>query len=403
MEAMTENKVVPMLRFGEFDGGWIDYRLGDVCNKIQDGNYGGSYPKADEFVKEGIPFLTSKALGGDGFLKEDKFDFLPIKKHNQLKKAHIELNDVLFTNRGSNVGVISFVDERINGGNIGPQLTLLRSDLNIVTPLFLKVSLVTFNFKKQVKSQDSGSAMNFFGIKATSRFKLHLPALPEQKKIATFLSSVDAKIQELSKKKSLLADYKKGVMQKIFSQELRFKDSEGNDYPDWEEKKLGEISNITIGEFVIKTKQNPNSEHPVYNGGKTYTGFYDNYNNEGDKIVISARGANAGFVNYVERKFWAGNSCYSVEIMDKKDNCVLFIYNYIKFKQRLFTDFQQAANIPSVSKKETQIFKVVCPTFEEQQQIANFLSALDTKIEAVNTQINNTQAFKKGLLQQMFV
>ena len=192
-------------------------------------------------------------------------------------------------------------------------------------------------------------------------------------------------------------------MRQLFSQEIRFRDENGNNYPDWEEKKLGEISKITIGEFVIKTKQNPNSEYPVYNGGKTNTGYYEKYNNEGDKIVISARGANAGFVNYVQNKFWAGNSCYSVEILDKKNNSVLFIYNYIKFNQNLFTNFQQAANIPSVSKKETQIFKVVCPIFKEQQKIASFLSGIDEKIELVETQIQQSRTFKKGLLQQMFV
>ena len=72
---------------------------------------------------------------------------------------------------------------------------------------------------------------------------------------------------------------------------------------DWEKIKLGQIANISIGEFVIKTKQNPNAKYPVFNGGKNYTGFYNEYNNEGNKIVISARGAYAGFVNFVVDKF----------------------------------------------------------------------------------------------------
>ena len=69
----------------------------------------------------------------------------------------------------------------------------------------------------------------------------------------------------------------------------------------------------------------------------------------------------------------------------------------------MFTDYQQAANIPSVSKKDVQIFKIFCPEIQEQTEIANFLNAIDNKIDIINSQLENTQYFKKGLLQQMFV
>ena len=68
------NSLALILRFKDFNCDWSKMRLGEVCEKIQDGNYGGLYPKAEEFMDFGIPFLTSKALGGDGFIKEDKID-----------------------------------------------------------------------------------------------------------------------------------------------------------------------------------------------------------------------------------------------------------------------------------------------------------------------------------------
>ena len=83
--------------------------------------------------------------------------------------------------------------------------------------------------------------------------------------------------------------------------------------------RLKDISDISIGEFVRKDKQNDNYEYPVYNGGTTNTGYYFEYNNEGNKIIISARGA-AGFVNRVFTKYWAGNSCYSIKITSKSLN-----------------------------------------------------------------------------------
>mgnify|MGYP002553115166 CR=1 FL=1 len=93
-----------------------------------------------------------------------------------------------------------------------------------------------------------------------------------------------------------------------------------------EYKKLGEVSNITIGEFVHKNKQNLNGKYPVYNGGTSNTGFYDEFNNTKNKIIISARGANAGFVNRVFVNYWAGNSCYSIKINDPKELDWNYIY-----------------------------------------------------------------------------
>ncbi|OOF49000.1 hypothetical protein BKK54_09920 [Rodentibacter genomosp. 1] len=143
---------------------------------------------------------------------------------------------------------------------------------------------------------------------------------------------------------------------------------------------MGELAKVTIGEFVIKTKQRPDSPYPVYNGGTSYTGFYDYFNNDGNKIIVSARGANAGFVNLVKGKYWAGNSCYSIDLSDKNYN-LEFVYNFMKYRQNLFVDFQQAANIPSVSKKDVENFIIFYPKLpQEQQKIGTFFTALDRYI-----------------------
>lgn len=171
---------------------------------------------------------------------------------------------------------------------------------------------------------------------------------------------------------------------------------------EWKKDKLEKLTNITIGEFVIKTKQNPNSPYPVYNGGRSFTGFYDEYNNEANKIVISARGAYAGYVNLLKQRYWAGNSCYSVSIINEKLIDLDFLFYYIKENQRRFTDNQQAANIPSVSKADVQKFIANYPeNIKEQQKIAACLSSLDEVITAENQKLEVLKDHKRGLLQNL--
>jgi len=180
--------------------------------------------------------------------------------------------------------------------------------------------------------------------------------------------------------------------------EIRFNDFSGR----WKHYKLGGISDITIGEFVIKTKQNPDNPYPVYNGGISFTGFYDEYNNKGPKIVISARGANAGFVNYLEGYYWAGNSCYSVGVLNGSDFDIKFLYHYLKYNQHLFTDYQQTANIPSVSKKDVEKFDIRCPNYKQQKDIALLFNKLDDLIAVHQQELETLKKTKQGFLQKMF-
>jgi type I restriction enzyme S subunit len=423
---MSKLNNIPQLRFKGFEGEWKHMKLGQVCDKIQDGNYGGEYPKADEFVEKGIPFLTSKALGGDGFLKEDKIDFIPIEKHNKLKKAQLKLNDVLFTNRGSNVGSIGFTDMRIAHGNIGPQLTLLRSDLKTIIPLFLYQIMKSEITVKQIRSQDSGSAMNFFGINTTSKFKLSIPSLPEQQKIASFLTAVDDKLQALKQKLTLLEQYKKGVMQKIFAQELRFKPSPiealeiGDEYPDWEEKKLGEVASFRRGSFpqpyglpewydnqngqpfiqVFDVDENmllkPNTKNKISDLAIKQSVFVKK-----GTIVITIQGsigriAKTQYDAYIDRTLLIFQS-YKVPINIDYFKYVLFLLFEIEKTKA------PGGTIKTITKEVLTDFKVLIPILPEQTKIASFLSAIDEKIEKTTQQLTQTETFKKGLLQKMFV
>jgi len=415
-EATRSKTLAPKLRYKGYNESWVSKILGEVCEKIQDGNYGAEYPTSDEFVQKGIPFLTSKALGGDGFIKVDKIDFIPIEKHNKLKKAHLKLHDVLFTNRGSNVGSIGFTDERIAHGNIGPQLTLLRSDLNIVFPMFLYQIMLSHPLRKQVNSQDSGSAMNFFGIGVTSKFKLNIPTLPEQQKIASFLSAVDEKIQQLTRKKELLEQYKKGVMQQLFSGKLRFKPdavAEGTrSYPKWEDISIGEI-------FKFKQGVQAAVEEQLFEQPKNFIRFIrivdltkndepirfikdpgDEHRVEKEDLFM-VRYGNPGVVGFGYEGVIA-NNLFRILPVDKRTYINFFKYWFEYIKKDLDA-LASSSTMPALNFGSLNTLKLKLPIIGEQKKIADYLSNIDNKIESVNKQITQTQTFKKGLLQQMFV
>ena len=153
-------------------------------------------------------------------------------------------------------------------------------------------------------------------------------------------------------------------------------------------KPLEEIATITIGEFVHKNSQDSSAKYPVYNGGTSPTGYYDKYNNSGNKIIVSARGANAGFVNRISKPYWAGNSCYSIGIKDPSKVNWEYVYDFLKGNESKLIGSQQKAGIPAVSKKQMEIFHVPIPAPEIQLQIIQHLDALTKYSTELSTELS---------------
>ncbi|MCL1056825.1 restriction endonuclease subunit S [Shewanella gelidimarina] len=216
----TEFKDSPV---GRIPKSWEVVRLKQMMLQIRDGNYGADYPKASEMLDEGVPFLTSTVVGNDQKVNLSKLKFISKEKHFQLAKAHIKTNDVLFTNRGANVGNVALVPEVLEDANIGPQLTFLRVNEHKVTSLFLYIALQSDYFKKQLRQLDSGSAMNFFGIGTTEKFIFAVPPLIEQEEIAHSIYSSMIKVDKLNEKLKQIKALKKALMQDLLTGKVRVK------------------------------------------------------------------------------------------------------------------------------------------------------------------------------------
>lgn len=229
-----------------------------------------------------------------------------------------------------------------------------------------------------------------------AKLKINIPTLPEQQKIAAFLRAVDEKIKQLAKKKDLLYQYKKGVMQKIFNQEIRFKDDNGNDFADWGAKKLGEVCRLLYGKDQ-KQISDVNGKYPILGTGgfmgKTNSFLYDK-----PSVLIGRKGT-IDKPRYLESPFWVVDTVFYTEIFGNTFPKWLFY----RFQIINWYLYNEASGVPSLSSSTISKIKIRLPCIKEQTKIANFLSAIDEKIDLVNQQLENIQTFKTGLLQQMFV
>ena len=323
---------------------------------------------------------------------------------------------------GKTIEIVNLNNERILAGL---HTFLARPNKYEMALGFAGYLMQSWRVRKQVMVIAQGSKVLGLATGRLGKVKLNIPKFSEQQKIASFLITVDEKLKQLTKKKDLLQDYKKGIMQKIFSQELRFKDEFGNNYPDWEEKKLGEVG-VTFNGLTGKTKEDFGRGKPyiqymqIFNSAKIDTskfGYVDVKEGEKQK---TAKYGDVFFTTSSETPMEIGYASVLTEDTEELYlNSFCFGYRpnslnelYPDFASYLFRSESLRKQIVKLAQGSTrynmskvQLMKVLIqlPSLEEQQKIANFLSSLDSKIELVSNQIENTKAFKKGLLQQMFV
>ena len=254
-----------------------------------------------------------------------------------------------------------------------------------------------------------------------------LPDVEEQTKIANFLTAVDEKITQLTQKYDLLKQYKKGVMQQIFSQKLRFKDDDGREFPEWEEVKFSNldiyISDGNYGEQYPKSDELKLVGVPFIRAnnisglGLTWTDmkFIDNSLHqaltsghlEEDDILITTRG-DIGMVALVSNEFHGANINAQICLLriinkSKLNNRYLLQLLSSDYCQKQFTELQTGSALKQLPKRNLLQMGILYPVIKEQTKIANFLTAIDDKIAQAQTQLDAVKQYKKGLLQQLFV
>lgn len=414
------SSVSPKLRFPNSTGEWEASPISEKLTKVIDYR-GKAPPKADS----GVPLITARNVR-DGYLDFTADEYVDESLYDSWMRRGIpKANDVLFTTEAPLANIALFPS---NGRYaLGQRIITLQTEPAKCDSVFLFHLLRSETAQRAIDARSTGTTAKGIKSKVFVKIPLHSPELPEQRKIADFLTAVDGRIGQLIQKKALLEDYKKGVMQQLFTQAIRFKDDHGNDFPDWEEKKLGEVAELISG-FAFK------SEHFGEGGERLITP--KNFTKNG---MACFDVANTKYTTEdVPEKFKCDSgdllvlltdltpSCELLgrpALLNKSDGVVLlnqriakvvvngehlstpYLANFLqspKYRKRIIRS-AVGSTVRHSSNKILLSTATPIPSLEEQTKIADFLSAIDRKIESVATQITETQTFKRGLLQQMFV
>ncbi|WP_220766643.1 restriction endonuclease subunit S [Escherichia coli] len=292
----------------------------------------------------------------------------------------IEENDVIFATTRPTQQRFCLIDGEYSDEVASTGFCVLRAKQDEVLPKWIWHWISTSYFKEYVEENQSGSAYPAISDAKVKECYIPVPCPENPEKSLTIQSEI---VRILDKFTALTAE---------LTAELTMRKKQYNYYRNQllsfeggsvEWKSLGEVAIITIGAFVRKDKQNPDADYPVYNGGRTPTGYYEDFNNDGDKIIVSARGANAGFVNKSSTPYWAGNSCYSISVRSTEQLHWMYVYYYLKQSETKLTGIQQKGGIPAVSKKQMEDLLLPIPSKSEQVRIVTILDKFDTLTSSI--------------------
>ena len=407
---------MPELRFFKFEDTWEDKILGEVSN-VQTGPF-GSQLKNEQYITGGTPVVTVEHIK-DFWINSFDYPSVTDEDRERLKKYSLKSGDLVFSRVGS-VDLSACVEDYQEGWLFSSRMLRVRPNKQL-KPRFLAYFLQQIKVRRYIVRISVGSTMPSLNTEILQSLPIKYCSIAEQQKIASFLGAIDTRLTQLRRKHKLVQTYKRGVMQKLFSQQIRFKCDDGQPFPDWEEKRLESVCTMTSskriyleeyvkdgipfyrGKEVTELKQGKKPNDILYISRNKYEEIREKYGIPitGD-ILITAVGT-LGNVWRINRNydfyFKDGNLIWLKNISTNSIFLAILLQeNTEELIKTSIGSTQKALTIVELKKISLNF-----PCLQEQEKIADFLTAIDQKIEAVAKQIDLTEQFKKGLLQKMFV
>ena len=400
----NELKNVPELRFSEFDGVWENSKLGTVAN-VYDGTH-----QTPKYTIEGIKFLSVeniKTLNSNKFISKEAFE--------KEFKIRPEFGDVLMTRIGD-VGTPNVIE---TNEDLAYYVSLALLKPKKLNSYFLESLIRSQTVQNELWRKTLHIAFpKKINKNEIAKVEINYPEQMEQQKIGEFFSKLDRQIELEEQKLEKLEEQKKGYMQKIFSQELRFKDGNGNNYSEWIKTNLKflvsykngkgyEKEVVQNGKYNIINLNSISTKGMLKDSGK-YSDFEDITLKKNDLIMILsdvAKGNLIGKTAIIDQddKYLLNQRVASLRIKDESTSNVLFIYYFINYFRQYFINMSTGMSQLNINKSTVEDFLIYLPYIEEQDKIGNFFSNLDKSIIKQLDKIELLKERKKGFLQKMFV
>lgn len=398
--------LVPKLRFKRENG--TDYPEWNKDKWLSLGNFvsSGTLSKSD-LSDTGTPCI----LYGELYTKYGEVAHTIYSKTSAEVHTFSQADDVILPKSGETPEDISTATcIPFDSISLGGDLIVFRHNEKVIGR-YLSY-LISNRTKNAIASIAQGKSVVHINEKSLSNIVLPYPVIEEQQKIADFFFTVGEVITQSEAEVQNLEQQKKSAMQKIFSQELRFKREDGSEYPEWEETLLGKIGEVAMCKRILKEQTSDKGDVPFFKistFGRTpdayityqlFEEFKKTYRfPQKGAVLISAAGTVGKIVRYNgEDAYYQDSNIVWLEHNDKVTDDFLY-----QFYQQVSWKGLEGSTIKRLYNKNLLETSISLPCFEEQQKIADFLSALDEAINYAKQELDKWKELKKGLLQQMFV
>ena len=395
----------PKLRFKKFDGDWTAVTLESLA-EVERGKFSVRPRNDPRYFGGEMPFIqTGDVTGSDVYLK----GYTQTLNDDGIRVSKVFPADTILITIAANIGDTTITQYPVACPD---SVVAIQPKQDKVNTIFLK-NVIDLQ-KDNLDSQATQNAQKNINLQVLKPLKLIVPSKEEQNKIASFLSAVDEKISQLTQKLELLSQYKQGMMQKLFSQQIRFKADDGSEFGEWEETLLSEF----LTESLIKGLKGNEAKkltvklwgkgvvpkNEVFEGSEN-TQYYKRFVGQLIYGKLDFLNCAFGIIPTHLDGYETTIDAPSFDINKEKANPYFLLNRFLQkdFYKKNGEEADGSRKAKRINQSVFLAMQIDLPCLAEQTKIANFLSAIDQKIEVVAQQIEQAKQWKKGLLQQMFV